>query len=117
MNVIYLDPDVHDKHIAYVSHISHISSFVLGLTVLEIEKDEEQIFNMAGSGFASTVRLAKSSPEMWAPIFEQNSEYLIQALEIYIRNLNAFKTAIEKKDTKQAFSLMKKANEIKKIVK
>ncbi|MFN7793746.1 MAG: prephenate dehydrogenase, partial [Cyclobacteriaceae bacterium] len=73
MNTIFMEPDEHDKHVAYVSHLSHVSSFLLGQTVLDIEKDEKNIFDLAGSGFASTVRLAKSSPAMWAPIFEQNS--------------------------------------------
>jgi prephenate dehydrogenase len=73
MNIEEMDPQAHDQHIAYVSHISHISSFMLGKTVMEKEQDERTIFDMAGSGFASTVRLAKSSPEMWTPIFEQNS--------------------------------------------
>ena len=77
MKLTYMNSRDHDKHIAYVSHLSHITSFVLGQTVLEIEKEEKHIFNMAGSGFASTVRLAKSSPEMWAPIFEQNQEFML----------------------------------------
>ena len=74
MNIQEMDPIEHDQHIAYVSHISHISSFMLGKTVMEKEDDEKAIFDMAGSGFASTVRLAKSSPEMWTPIFKQNNE-------------------------------------------
>ncbi|MDR2286608.1 MAG: prephenate dehydrogenase, partial [Prevotellaceae bacterium] len=74
MDISYMSSDIHDKHIAFVSHISHISSFALGTTVLNIEKDEKSIFTMAGSGFSSTVRLAKSSPETWAPIFIQNAD-------------------------------------------
>lgn len=116
MRVIYLSSETHDLHIAYVSHLSHISSFTLGLTVLEIEKDESQIFNMAGSGFASTVRLAKSSPEMWAPIFEQNAQHLSEALDIYIENLKKFKYVIENKLCDDAKVMMKKANKIKKIL-
>ena len=76
-----------DKHIAYVSHLSHISSFMLGKTVLEIEPNEHNIFNMAGSGFRSTVRLAKSSPAMWTPIFLQNKENVLKSLTEYIKNL------------------------------
>jgi prephenate dehydrogenase len=116
MRIIYMESEKHDLHIAYVSHLSHISSFTLGLTVLEIEKDEAQIFNMAGSGFASTVRLAKSSPEMWAPIFVQNAEYLSKALDIYIENLKKFKNVIDNKLSEEAKILMKKANEIKRII-
>ncbi|MCU0421151.1 MAG: prephenate dehydrogenase, partial [Cyclobacteriaceae bacterium] len=80
MTTVYMEPEEHDKHVAYVSHLSHVSSFLLGQTVLDIERDEKNIFNLAGSGFSSTVRLAKSSPDMWAPIFEQNAEHLSQAL-------------------------------------
>jgi len=116
MKVIYMAADEHDRHIAYVSHISHITSFVLGLTVLGIEKDENKIFNMAGSGFASTVRLAKSSPDMWTPIFEQNAESISVALETYINNLKSFKNIIDKKDTKQARKLMLQANDIRRIL-
>ncbi len=116
MKVIYMAAGEHDRHIAYVSHISHITSFVLGITVLGIEKDENKIFNMAGSGFASTVRLAKSSPDMWAPIFEQNAESISVALEAYINNLQSFKNIIDKKDTKTARKLMLEANNIRRIL-
>lgn len=116
MSVLYMDSEEHDRHIAYVSHLSHISSFVLGQTVLEIEKDEKNIFNMAGSGFASTVRLAKSSPNMWAPIFEQNAVHLSNALDAYIKNLQEFKNLIDKKETEQLFELMQKTNEIRRVL-
>ncbi|MFM8833666.1 MAG: prephenate dehydrogenase dimerization domain-containing protein [Cytophagales bacterium] len=112
-----MEAEEHDKHVAYVSHLSHVSSFLLGQTVLDIEKDEKNIFNLAGSGFASTVRLAKSSPEMWAPIFEQNSEYLSQALLEYIMHLQRFHYHLMKRDTKELLSTMKKANEIRRILK
>ena len=92
MRIRYMNPEAHDKHIAYVSHLSHISSFMLGKTVIEKEKNERDIFDMAGSGFDSTVRLAKSSPEMWTPIFKQNKDNVIETLDEYINNLTHFKT-------------------------
>ncbi len=116
MEICYMNPLNHDMEIAYVSHLSHISSFALGKTVLEIEKNEKTIFNMAGSGFASTVRLAKSSAEMWAPIFEQNSQYLVTALDAYIENLQEFRQAIAYNDTHRTKKLMKEANGIRKIL-
>jgi len=116
MKIINMQSKEHDLHAAYVSHLSHISSFTLGLTVLEIEKDEETIFELAGSGFASTVRLAKSAPDMWAPIFEQNSQHLSKALDAYIDKLKMFKDLIEKKDTQQIYNLMIKANDIGRIL-
>lgn len=116
MNNIFMDAENHDKHLAYVSHLSHISSFMLGLTVLNIEKDEENILNLAGSGFASTVRLAKSSPDMWAPIFQQNKSYLSKALEEYILQLQVFKENLETGNSEEMKSLMLKANQIRKIL-
>jgi len=116
MNTIYMEPDEHDRHVAYVSHLSHVSAFLLGHTVLDIEKDEKQIFSLAGSGFASTVRLAKSSPDMWAPIFEQNMEYLSQALMEYIMHLQRFHYHLMKKDTKEIYKIMTKANEIRRVL-
>lgn len=117
MQVLYInDPREHDRHIAYVSHISHISSFILGLTVLEIEKDEKKIFDMASTGFASTVRLAKSSPDMWAPIFQQNAPQLVVALEAYIANLQHFKQLIEQGQIDQTHRLMRQANEIRRVL-
>lgn len=116
MKIINMKSKEHDLHAAYVSHLSHISSFTLGLTVLEIEKNEETIFELAGSGFASTVRLAKSSPDMWAPIFDQNSKHLLEALNAYIKNLQLFKKLIEKKQTKEIYNLMKEANDIGRIL-
>jgi prephenate dehydrogenase len=112
MHVVEMDSQSHDLHIAYVSHLSHISSFVLGQTVLEIEKDEASIFNMAGSGFESTVRLAKSSPQMWAPIFKQNKKHISDSLEAYIENLTAFKQMIDNGKVDEMMSCMEEANEI-----
>lgn len=116
MRTIFMDPVEHDKHIAYVSHLSHVSAFLLGQTVLDIEKDEKNIFNLAGSGFASTVRLAKSSPDMWAPIFEQNAEYLSQALLEYIMHLQKFHYHLMKRDVKELHRIMTDANHIRKVL-
>lgn len=116
MRVLFMDADEHDRHIAYVSHLSHITSFVLGQTVLEIEKDEKNIFNMAGSGFASTVRLAKSSPDMWAPIFEQNQTHLSTALDAYIKNLQDFKNKIDEGKQEDLKSLMQQVNDIRRVL-
>lgn len=116
MNTIFMEPDEHDKHVAYVSHLSHVSSFLLGQTVLDIERDEKNIFALAGSGFSSTVRLAKSSPDMWAPIFEQNAEYLSQALLEYIMHLQKFQYHLMKRDTKELHMIMTKANHIRDVL-
>lgn len=116
MRTIFMDPVEHDKHVAYVSHLSHVSAFLLGQTVLDIEKDEKNIFNLAGSGFASTVRLAKSSPDMWAPIFEQNAEYLSQALLEYIMHLQKFHYHLMKRDVKELHRIMTDANHIRKVL-
>jgi prephenate dehydrogenase len=116
MRTIFMDPVEHDKHVAYVSHLSHVSAFLLGQTVLDIEKDEKNIFNLAGSGFASTVRLAKSSPDMWAPIFEQNAEYLSQALLEYIMHLQKFQYHLAKRDVKELHRIMTGANHIRKVL-
>ena len=116
MNVNEMDPEAHDKHIAYVSHLSHISSFMLGKTVMEKEEDERAIFEMAGSGFASTVRLAKSSPAMWTPIFKQNKNNVLEVLKEYITNLETIKQQLEQDDFKGLFEQMKKTNAIKKIL-
>lgn len=117
MRIRYMNPEAHDKHIAYVSHLSHISSFMLGKTVIEKEKNERDIFDMAGSGFESTVRLAKSSPEMWTPIFEQNKANVIETLEEYINNLNKFKSLMESDQFDDIYMEMKNTNRIKEILK
>ncbi len=116
MRIRYMNPVSHDKHIAYVSHLSHISSFMLGKTVIEKEKNERDIFDMAGSGFASTVRLAKSSPAMWTPIFEQNKENVIETLDEYIQNLKHFKILLEENNFAAIYTVMKNTNQIKHIL-
>ena len=117
MKNVFMESAVqHDIHIAYVSHLSHISSFMLGKTVLEIEQDEKTIFNMAGSGFASTVRLAKSNPETWTPIFMQNRENLLKSLEEYIKNLNQFKEILTRKSADDVLDIMKNTNRIKDVL-
>ena len=117
MRIRYMNPEAHDKHIAYVSHLSHISSFMLGKTVIDKEKNERDIFDMAGSGFESTVRLAKSSPEMWTPIFRQNKENVLETLDEYIANLNQFKSLMEQDDFDAIYNEMKDTNYIKQILK
>ncbi len=117
MRIRYMNPNSHDKHIAYVSHLSHISSFMLGKTVLEKEKNEEDIFDMAGSGFASTVRLAKSSPAMWTAIFEQNQENILETLNEYIQNLQQFKQLLTEEKYNAIYSEMENTNHIKQILK
>jgi len=116
MRVVHLGADEHDMHAAYVSHISHISSFALALTVLAKEKDSNQIFELASTGFSSTVRLAKSSPEMWSPIFEQNRDNVLDVLDEYISTLSNFRTLLIKKDFKKFHQMMEDANQIGKII-
>jgi prephenate dehydrogenase len=116
MRIRYMNPEAHDKHIAYVSHLSHISSFMLGKTVIEKEKNERDIFDMAGSGFESTVRLAKSSPAMWTPIFEQNKDNVVETLEEYIQNLEEFKQMLLENDFEGIYNEMNNTNKIKEIL-
>ena len=117
MRIRYMDPISHDKHIAYMSHLSHISSFMLGKTVIDKEKNERDIFDMAGSGFASTVRLAKSNPTTWTSIFKQNKTNILETLEEYISNLEGFKTLMESDDFEGVFKEMENTNHIKEILK
>ena len=115
-NVFMDSAEQHDMHIAYVSHLSHISSFMLGKTVLEIEKDEKSIFNMAGSGFESTVRLAKSNPETWTPIFLQNKDSILKSLSEYIKNLEQFKKILTNESAEEVFAIMRDTNKIKRVL-
>lgn len=116
MRIRYMNPEAHDKHIAYVSHLSHISSFMLGKTVIEKEKNERDIFDMAGSGFESTVRLAKSSPAMWTPIFRQNKENVLEILREYIQNLEEFRDKLYNDDFEGIYKEMDHTNKIREIL-
>ncbi len=117
MRIRYMSPEAHDRHIAYVSHLSHISSFMLGKTVIEKEQNERDIFDMAGSGFESTVRLAKSSPAMWTPIFEQNRENVLETLDEYIANLQEFSDQLRENRYEDLYRQMDNTNRIKDILK
>ena len=117
MHIVYMDADAHDMHAAYVSHISHITSFALANTVLEKEREDNAIFELAGGGFESTVRLAKSNPSMWAPIFMQNRENVLDVLNEHISQLRKFKSCLEKENYEYLWELMEKANRIKRILK
>jgi prephenate dehydrogenase len=117
MHIIYMDAANHDVHAAYISHISHITSFALANTVLEKEKEEDAIFEMAGGGFESTVRLAKSNSAMWAPIFMQNRENVLDVLNEHISQLRKFKASLEKENMEYLIELMENANKIKRILK
>lgn len=117
MHMTYMDADGHDMHAAYISHISHITSFALANTVLEKEKEEEAIFELAGGGFESTVRLAKSNPAMWVPIFMQNRENVLDVLNEHISQLRKFKACLEKENYTYLQELIENANKIKRILK
>ena len=117
MGIVHLDASEHDVHTAYVSHMSHISSFALALTVLEKEQNEKRIFELASGGFRSTVRLAKSSPDMWIPIFEQNRDNVLDVLDEHINTLAKFRSLLIKKDFKTFYQLIEKANDIERILK
>lgn len=117
MHIVYMAANDHDMHAAYISHISHITSFALANTVLEKEKEESAIFELAGGGFESTVRLAKSNPSMWLPIFRQNREHVLDVLNEHIAQLRKFKSCLEKENYDYLQELMENANKIKRIIK
>ena len=117
MSLVYMDAESHDVHAAYVSHIAHITSFALANTVLEKEREEDAIFELAGGGFESTVRLAKSSPAMWGPIFMQNRENVLDVLNEHIMQLRKFKSCLEKENYEYLEELMVNANKIRRILK
>ena len=116
MRPIYMNADNHDVHTAYVSHISHVTSFALALTVLDKEKDEKHIFDLASGGFSSTVRLAKSNADMWVPILSQNRDNVLQVIDTYIDKMEEFREAISDYDEDKIRSLIGEANRIKKIL-
>ncbi len=116
MRTIYMNSSNHDVHTAYVSHISHVTSFALALTVLDKERDEKHIFDLASGGFSSTVRLAKSSPDMWTPILSQNRDNVLHVMDTYIEKMQAFREAIADGDEDEVRRLIEDANKIKRII-
>jgi len=116
MHILYMKADDHDVHVAYVSHISHITSFALANTVLEKEREEDAIFELASGGFESTVRLAKSNPAMWVPIFMQNRDNVLDVLNEHIAQLRKFKACLEKENYAYLQELIENANGIKRIL-
>ncbi len=117
MHLVYMNSDEHDVHVAYVSHISHITSFALANTVLEKEREEDAIFELASAGFESTVRLAKSNPAMWVPVLMQNRENILDVLNEHLSQLRKFKACLEKENSEYLQELIENANKIKRIIK
>jgi prephenate dehydrogenase len=116
MRMVYMKSSDHDIHVAYISHISHITSFSLALSVLEKEQEEQNILTLAGGGFESTVRLAKSNAETWAPIFIENGVSILEVMDTYIEKMNSFRKMILEKDVNGLKNLMEEANKIRKIL-
>jgi len=114
MDIAYMTSDEQDHSTAFISHLPHAAAFALANAVLDKE-DREIIFDLASGGFNSTVRLAKSSPEMWGPIFQQNKQYIVESLDVYIKHLKAFRKSIES-DPEEMMALMKNANRIRGIL-
>ncbi|MDD4644717.1 MAG: prephenate dehydrogenase/arogenate dehydrogenase family protein [Bacteroidales bacterium] len=117
MRLVFMSSKEHDLHTAYVSHISHLTSFALALTVLDKERNEKNILNLASGGFDSTVRLAASSADMWVPVFDQNRENVVEVMETYIDKMSQFKDLIKAGETDKVRDLIKKANIIQKTLK
>ena len=116
MRPIFMSSSSHDVHTAYVSHISHVTSFALALTVLDKEKDEKHIFDLASGGFSSTVRLAKSNADMWIPILTQNHNNVLQVMDTYIEKMQQFRDAVASYDEDALRKLIEDANKIKRII-
>ncbi|NJL14233.1 MAG: prephenate dehydrogenase [Microscillaceae bacterium] len=116
MTCLEMEAEAHDQHLAYVSHLSHLTSFALALTVLEVEKSEKNIFQLAGSGFSSTARLAQSAPGMWTPIFTENRHHLLTALDEYEAQLRVLRQAIAQADGESLHKALEKANAIRSIL-
>jgi prephenate dehydrogenase len=116
MHKVYMNSSDHDIHVAYISHISHITSFSLALSVLEKEHEEQNILTLAGGGFESTVRLAKSNSETWAPIFMENAQFILEVMDTYIEKMNSFRKMISDRDMNGLKALMEEANKIRKIL-
>lgn len=116
MKIIFMEAEEHDIHLAYISHLPHVISFAMVNTVLEAETDFKSLFNLAGSGFASLTRLAKSSPDMWTPIFGQNSENLINSIDAYISELELFKQLLKKKDSTMLHQMLERSKEVRKVL-
>jgi prephenate dehydrogenase len=116
MHKVYMNSSEHDVHVAYISHISHITSFSLALCVLDKEHEEKNILTIAGGGFESTVRLAKSNGETWAPIFLENSQFILEVMDTFIEKMNSFRNKITEGDLEGLKSLMEEANKIRKIL-
>ncbi len=117
MHLIYMDAIPHDVHAAYISHISHITSFALANTVLEKEREENAIFELASGGFESTVRLAKSNPATWVPVFSENRDNILDVLNEHISQLRKFKSCLEKENYTYLAELIENANKISRILK
>ena len=116
MRLIYMNSSNHDVHTAYVSHVSHVTSFALALTVLDKEKDEKHIFDLASGGFSSTVRLAKSGASMWTPILMQNRDNVLHVMDTYIEKMQAFRQALASDDEDAVRDLIEEANKIRRII-
>ena len=116
MRLIYMNSSNHDVHTAYVSHVSHVTSFALALTVLDKEKDEKHIFDLASGGFSSTVRLAKSGASMWTPILMQNRDNVLHVMDTYIEKMQAFRQALASDDEDAVRNLIEEANKIRRII-
>ena len=116
MRPLYMNAEQHDVHTAYVSHISHVTSFALALTVLDKEKDEKHIFDLASGGFSSTVRLAKSSADMWVPILTQNRDNVLRVMDTYLEKMQEFRDAVAEFDQARIRRLIEEANRIRKII-
>ena len=117
MRTLFMGSSAHDVHAAYISHISHITSFALALTVLDKEKDEKHIFDLASGGFSSTVRLAKSSADMWVPILEQNRDNVLHVMDTYMEKMNSLRAAVAEGNGKEIRSLIEEANKVKRTIK
>jgi prephenate dehydrogenase len=106
--VVRLDAGAHDAILAAVSHLPHVIAYSL-VNLLAGRPDPARLFGLSAGGLRDTVRIAGSSPEMWADICVANREALLAALEDYENELEQTRAAIERADAAELRRLFARA--------
>ena len=103
---VTMSPNQHDKIFSITSHLPHLIAYNLVKSAQDFEKTFRfDLLKYSAGGLRDFSRIAASNEIMWRDIFFDNKVNLIKAINLFIRNLNAFKKDINLKNNK---SILKK---------
>ena len=111
--VITMNSKQHDIIFSITSHLPHLIAYNLVKTATDFEKGKKfNLIKFSAGGLRDFSRIAASNEVMWRDVFFSNQKNIISAINLFIKNLKAFKRDISAKNSNE---IIKKLIDTKKV--